>query len=134
MPKLWQAYRDALCAMKAQKKIESPLREFEFSLLQELGYGFTLTETMDGQLVSPESEYSFHFGHGLREVVSMGHDDRTFVFKGSELLAIANGAWQESDTLPAAKRLLRQVFHVLLDGRELKSRRLMQQLHQQTQN
>ena len=51
------------------------------------------------------------------------------VFSGSSLSAIGRQDFEDSDTLKSAGRLLRQLIHYHLDGRELKTRKVLRDLH-----
>ena len=99
---------------------EPILREFEWRLLELLGYGFSLTEDADQQPVLADTLYRWSPDLGLYPVV----DTTSSGLSGRGLLAMAALDWASVDALPVAKRLMRQVLAVHLGDRPLVSRQL----------
>lgn len=119
-PVLFTYYQQVLSALSVQVHIEPLLRGFEWNLLSELGYGFSLTTTGEGRAILPERFYIYKTDYGLEEIVFL----QAGAFIGQDLLAIAEGNWHLSTTLLAAKRLMRQVLAIHLQGKPLVSREL----------
>lgn len=125
-PTLFLAYGDALSALKDKQPVDEVLRHFEFTLLQELGFGFDLaTDGMNGQALDADQWYRYDTDYGL---VQQGQAASGLpVFPGNELLVMASGEFGEpvKDT---AKRLLRQALASHLGDKPLKSRDLFRRV------
>jgi DNA repair protein RecO (recombination protein O) len=122
-PGLYRAYASALASLAAGEVPEDVLRQFEFSLLDELGYGFDLlSDGVSGAPLDPGARYMFHAEHGL---VRMPEDARQAepVFPGELLLAIAAGE-RTTAARKAAKQLMRAALAPHLGGKPLRSREL----------
>lgn len=103
--------------------VEPLLREFEFMLLQGLGYG--LDFTCDCQSLLPIHPSQFYLCDSQQGFyLAPAESDPRFHIAGSQLLAIAAGDYREASTCRAAKQLSRQLLRPLLGGRRLKSRDL----------
>ena len=99
------------------------LRRFEFTLLQELGFGFDLAvDGISGEGVLADNWYCFDAELGLVRDDNKGAGQRP-VFPGNELLAMAEGEFGDP-VKGTAKRLLRQALAGHLGDRPLKSRDL----------
>jgi len=121
-----------LANLENDSATEAVLRYFEKALLDALGYGLHLTELPDGAKVLADQYYfygldgyfSVYGGHcpqtGESSSLSLGPR----VFKGSELLGIAQDAFYDKPILQAAKRLMRFAFALLLGEKSLNSREL----------
>ncbi len=122
-PALFAAYDQALKALAGNSAADAVLRRFEFTLLDELGYGFDLgADGASGQPIDAKLWYRYAPGVGL--VVC--HDIAacpTAAFAGSDLLFMASGEFGGSVRL-TAKRLLREALAVHLGDAPLRSREL----------
>lgn len=123
-PTIYQAYQQTLIALVNSQQPEVELRIFEKCLLADLGYGLQLDSTIDGELVLPEEQYWFEFGSGLQKTTTQNSNN----FLGKSLLALQNGELNTIEELRDAKRLLRSVIAILLDGKPLKSRELFSKI------
>lgn len=122
-PALFLAYDNALASLKGGGQIDELLRCFEFTLLQELGFGFELAvDGASGEEVSADSWYHFDSEYGLVQQEN-GVGMQRPLFPGAELLIMAGGEFGES-VRGTAKRLLRQALAGHLGGKPLKSRDL----------
>lgn len=122
-PTLFAAYDSTLDALALAPQVETVLRRFEFTLLEELGYSFDLhVDGHSGEAVCAEHWYHFHSDYGL---VARGDnvDPQRPAFIGADLLAIAAGDYTGEVRL-TAKRLLRQVLATYLGDAPLRSRDL----------
>lgn len=119
-PVLFAAYQHALEQLASNAPVEPVLRQFEWQLLDGLGYGFSLTVDAMGQPVLADARYVWQAEQGL---VVLEPDNNGGV-PGSALLAMAAHDWREPQTLRAAKQLMRQALAPHLGNRPLISRSL----------
>jgi DNA repair protein RecO (recombination protein O) len=119
-PAVFQQYSSTLLNLSANNNVELSLRDFEWVLLSELGYGFSLTVDSKGRPIQPNGHYHFIPDEGLESVDQF----QPGAFKGEELLALSNAEWGKDGALKAAKRLMRQAYAPLLHGKPLISREL----------
>lgn len=121
---IFDAYEVCLNELVEQpESIEPALRAFEKRLLDDLGYSPQWEfEAASGEPIEPHKTYYFRFGEGF--YAEPGEDSELSV-KGADIFAIANGNYVESRTLGIAKRLFRHALAVLLNGRELQSRKMI---------
>jgi recombinational DNA repair protein (RecF pathway) len=61
--------------------------------------------------------------------VAVSRDDGPLVFSGAMLSAIAGRCFDAPDVLRAATRLMREVISFHLGGKELKSRKVLLEMH-----
>jgi DNA repair protein RecO (recombination protein O) len=126
-PLLFAAYDQSLKALAAQSEVDAVLRNFELTLLNELGYGLAVdVDGVSGQPIQQELRYRYESGCGM--VVASdnvpGHDG---VYKGSDLLRIASGEYGGA-VRNVAKCLLREALAVHLGSAPLRSRELFQRI------
>lgn len=122
-PMLFAAYDEALHALAGSSAVDAVLRRFEFTLLDELGYGFDLAaEGGTGQALHAGHWYRYEPDVGLVDAGERG-DPSVSVFSGSDLLALAAGEFG-GPARQAAKRLLREALAVHLGQEPLRSREL----------
>jgi len=107
-PALFEHYTLTLQALAAGRPLEPLLRSFEWRLLDELGYAFSLHHDVNDQLIAADGLYRLQPG----------------LFRGSELAALAEADWDAPGALLAAKRLMRQALAVHLGAKPLVSREL----------
>jgi DNA repair protein RecO (recombination protein O) len=100
--------------------IEPILRNFEFVLLEELGYfpDFTYDSQNELEIVADKS-YSL-----MNEIGFVQCDQHlSSAISGQDILAINNNDWQSS-SLKAAKKISRIALHPILGDKPIKSREL----------
>ena len=119
-PRTARSIASSASEASSPSSVEPILREFEWRLLELLGYGFSLTEDADQQPVLADTLYRWSPDLGLYPVV----DTTSSGLSGRGLLAMAALDWASVDALPVAKRLMRQVLAVHLGDRPLVSRQL----------
>ena len=120
---LYFAYEQSLDALRNKHDIEPLLREFEFRLLAELGYGLDFSaDARIGRAIEAQEFYECHVQEGF---FSAAPDiPEQFLLKGEWLLAIAAGDYTDPATRLAAKHLSRRMLKPLLGSRPLNSRQL----------
>lgn len=126
---LYFAYEQCLDALRAGCDIEPLLREFEFRLLDELGYGLDFSaDARNDCAIEAQGFYECHVQEGFYRA---GSDipgqfllPGQLLLKGEWLLAIAAGDYSDPATRLAAKQLSRRLLKPLLGSRPLNSRQL----------
>ncbi|KXI27384.1 DNA repair protein RecO [Paraglaciecola hydrolytica] len=121
-PELFTLYQSTLGALANEEPIEPVLRQFELSLLADLGYGIDFSQDAEfSQNIEPEAYYGFVYEHGwLRQKVP---SQSRFCFKGETLLLVAQLEWTAA-SLHCAKQIARLCLAQLLGTKPLKSREL----------
>ncbi|MGF7433289.1 DNA repair protein RecO [Pasteurella bettyae] len=124
-PQLFQDYLHCLTSLAlSQDYVEPALREFEFKLLQTLGYGVDFLHCAgSGEPVDPNMTYRYREEKGF--IASLIKDNLTFY--GRELLAFEQQQFNDTAVLQAAKRFTRIVLKPYLGNKPLKSRELFTQ-------
>jgi DNA repair protein RecO (recombination protein O) len=99
------------------------LREFEFRLLAELGYGLDFSiDARNGCEIAAHELYECHVQEGFFAAAPSA--PAQFLLKGEWLQAIAAGDYADATTRLAAKNLSRRLLRPLLGSRPLNSRQL----------
>ena len=125
-PEIFDAYQATINDLNGQRDVAMVLRRFEMELLRLLGYALNLDHDTDtGVPLDPDQQYEYRVEQGPVPVVNR---DGLMVFTGSELMAIAREEFSDPATLKHTGRLLRQVIAWHLDGKELKSRKVLKEL------
>ena len=124
---LYDCYRGVLSQLMGSEPLEPILRNFEFTLLNELGYGIDFSSDASGErAILPDAWYQFVPEQGF--VRSVDHlEPNAATFTGDQLLAIAGGEFDNPNALRAAKRLMRLALKPVLGDRPLQSRQLFVQ-------
>ncbi|MEQ1544093.1 DNA repair protein RecO [Methyloglobulus sp.] len=115
-PEVFQDYQQCLAQLAHATEIEAALRIFELKLMDHIGYGVQLDYDLHHEKpIAANKKYVFNKGNGLVE-------DADGQFSGSVLLAIQQRQFDESHVLSEAKLLMRAVIDSHLQGKQLKSR------------
>lgn len=122
---LYSLYQSTLLSLTKQMAIEPLLREFELSLLMELGYGIDFShDSHSGEAIEHDAFYSYVNEQGLVRLKQFYRGNNCF--KGSALIELERFAWTV-DSLRSAKQISRLALAPLLGTKPLKSRELFQQ-------
>jgi DNA repair protein RecO (recombination protein O) len=122
-PELFNLYTRTIYALQNTDTLEVPLRIFEKTLLQELGYALDLQqEAATGKPVIEDKYYHFHPESGLSLLSDSQLTKKQTVFLGKSLIDIANDNYKIPNTRSSAKRLMRQALQYLLGDRSLKTK------------
>ncbi len=124
-PRLFEFYAQALQDLSEDADQESCLRRFEKRLLDDLGYGLELTMTDQGLPIEPTGYYRFQPQSGPVGCVA----DAPGAVYGQSLADLGAASFTGARSLRDAKRVLRAALDACLDGRPLKSREIMVELH-----
>src|SRR5450830_1769609 len=97
-PGVFDHYAATLQALAEGRPLEPLLRSFEWRLLDELGYAFSLSQDVNDYPIAADSLYRLRVDAGLErvELVQPG------LFRGTELLALAQADWSADGALLAA--------------------------------
>ena len=95
--------------------------------MRQVGYALNLDhEFGSNNALDPEQHYEYRVEQGP---VPVSRTDGPLVFKGEMLAAIAEQQFDAPEVLRAASRLLRDVISFHLGGKELKSRKVLLDIH-----
>lgn len=123
-PRLFAAYAETLGNIATTADVETLLRRFELTLLDDLGYGIALdVDSRTGSPVDPRRDYRFEPGLGLVGMDTVAEGGGVPAYAGADLLAMARGAL-DGPARDTAKRLLRAVLASHLGPEPLRSREL----------
>jgi len=123
---IFSAYATTIERLASSRDIAPSLRQFEIELLRMLGYALNLDhDTQSQEPLRPQQHYEYRVEEGP---VPVSGRDGPMIFTGVELDAIRKQQFGETAILKKAGRLLRNVIAYHLDGKELKSRTVLQEL------
>lgn len=126
-PEVFALYAQAIDALGNSFSVAAALREFELEFLGLLGYAVTLDHAAGAQEpIDPRQYYDYRFEQGP---VPVTRSEGALVFDGATLLAIGARQFDDADVLRAANRLLRAIIHHHLGGKELRSRKVLVDVH-----
>lgn len=118
-PELFAAY--AALLLRLEQDAEAALRAYERVLLDALGYGLALDDSLDA-----DCDYAFDSAYGLRPIKAGIPPPE--VFAGASLIALRDDALHTPPQYLDARRLLRLALQPLLNGRVLDSAKLLREL------
>ena len=116
-----------LLQQATDKLEESDLREFESFLLRELGYFGDISIDTLGQPITADASYRFEAGSGFSRCPPATRN----TFKGQDLLDWRQKKYELEEVLLVARTVMRQSIDASLEGRQLKSRQVYQQMKRQ---
>lgn len=128
-PVTFDAYTAALTCLSRAAELDVPLRQFELTLLVELGYGIDFSyDSMGAAIIGGRAHaYSFSPGEGFVRIAFSGeHLATRNVYDGAVLNQIAEQNFESSEVKQAAKQICRICLAPLLGNKPLKSRELFQ--------
>ncbi len=127
--RLFDCYERALIELASGAKGAQVLRVFEKELLREIGYAVNLqVDAVSGEAIDPQARYAYMPDTGLRRLRSGEAAEREL--SGAVALAIDRNDYSESSTANHAKRLLRSLIDLHLNGRKIATRQIFFELHQ----
>lgn len=122
---LFGCYQTAMTALINSDYIDTVLRDFELSLLQELGYGLHFDVDVSGSAIEEEYLYRFDVRQGfIPQSAFLASKQSADSFSGKVLLGIHVKDWKDDLVRRDAKRLLRQALRVHIGVKPLLSRGL----------
>lgn len=120
---LFSRYGEIIESLQQDIELEPCLRQFEWFLLQQLGY--ELNFSIDALLQQPviaSQHYQLDVNRGF---VACGEGG----YQGANLLAIAAADYSLTTTRQVAKQVARQALQALLGSKPLNSREMYRQMH-----
>jgi DNA repair protein RecO (recombination protein O) len=126
-PDIFDLYAHTIRSLAAAQSIAPCLRRFEIELLKQLGYALNFDhESTTQQALQAHQNYEYRVEQGPVEVSKV---EGSLVFSGAILTAIGAEEFDDAETLRAANRLMREVVSFHLGGKELKSRKVLLEMH-----
>ncbi|MBT8090891.1 MAG: DNA repair protein RecO [Gammaproteobacteria bacterium] len=126
-PEIYELYRQVISVLGSTSNIAVSLRSFELELLSLLGYAINVDhESGTQQDLDPDQVYDYRVEQGP---VAVDRAEGRLVFPGATLRSIQAQEFDDPVVLRAANRLLREVIAHHLGGKELKSRKVLMELH-----
>ncbi|MDH3482080.1 MAG: DNA repair protein RecO [Gammaproteobacteria bacterium] len=126
-PEIYELYKQVISVLGSTSDISVSLRSFELELLTLLGYAVNVEHVAGTQRdLDPEQTYDYRVEQGP---VPVDRAEGRLVFSGAILRSIQAQAFDDPRVLRAANRLLREVIAHHLGGKELKSRKVLKELH-----
>ena len=129
--RLFAGYANMLARLAADPRgsvREADLRSFEKTLLQELGYGLTLTHDSAGQAIDPDAHYAYRMEQGA---VRLEHADAAVqAVSGKTLIDLEAEEFADPRSRIEAKQLMRTLMTYYLGGKELETRKIFRELQE----
>jgi len=122
---LFELYQATLMSLEAGLGVAKALRIFEKHLLRILGYGLTLMEDIEGEVIVADHYYSYDFEQGAILMDARAQFNQETIFKGASLLALEREDLNDPFILREIKRLMRQALARHLGIKPLMSRQLL---------
>ena len=128
---LFDHYSQTLQALSASPENEpsffsASLRRFEKRLLGELGYGLMLAHDVAGQEILSDQRYLYEMESGPRMIADSSASAGTI--SGQTLRDMDAESFDNPVTLLESKQLMRSLMAFYLNGKQLHSRRLFEDL------
>lgn len=126
-PAVFGDYQRCLGRLAAGEPVAAVLRDFELDLLDELGFGLAFDrDARSGASIDPGGAYHVVLDEGPRLADAADED----TVPGEALLAISRRDWSQASVRQVARRLLARAIDRLLDGKSLRTRRVLRELKQ----
>ena len=107
---------------------EADLRRFERALLQELGYGLTLTHDAQGVVIDPDAHYAYEIERGPVRLARPGNS--ALSVRGKTLLDLVDDALSDPATQAEAKQMMRALINHHTGGKRLETRKIFMELQE----
>lgn len=124
---IFELYAAVILGLVGNENVAAQLRSFELEFLRLLGYAVDLDHVAGTQdALHAKQNYEYRMEQGA---VAVDREEGGLVFPGAVLSAISERRFGQPDILRAANRLLREIVNFHLGGKELKSRKVLLELH-----
>ena len=128
-PEIFVTYGKTIERLAGNNEVAEHLRRFEIELLRMLGYALNLDhDTQTKEPLRSRQHYEYRAAEGPVPISDRGRAG-PMVFTGAELDAIQQQQFADRAVLKNAGTLLRSVIAYHLDGKELKSRKVLKEMH-----
>lgn len=124
-PEVFSDYSECLFSLSHGSSIEAALRLFELNLMEYAGYGLQLEHDDNQGPIESSKKYDFNVGQGPVEAAN-GQ------FSGRTLQALSARDMTDPQVLSEAKILMRIVIDAYLQGKQLKSRAVINKIMKHT--
>lgn len=126
---LFAHYTEMLSRLAATegKVSETDLRWFEKCLLQELGYGLTLSHDSDGQQIQADFVYNYQIEQGATR--ALYPTQSPLMVSGRTLLDLDADTLNSPQSRSEAKQLMRALMSHYLGGAVLESRKVFKEIN-----
>ncbi|WP_423910342.1 DNA repair protein RecO [Candidatus Spongiihabitans sp.] len=122
---LYDKYDKSIFQLTDKKNPNSVLRVFEKYLLQEIGFGLVLDHDAEsGETIAEEHSYQYVPQKGPIAT----NKEQGDIISGSTLIALQNEEFNSAQDRSQARRLTRLLIDIQLNGKELRSRRVMREM------
>lgn len=125
-PIIFKKYFIALQYLSSQTLLEPILRQFELSILDDIGYGINFLFDSNGNRIVPKSYYLYDIESGFVHV-SNNQVNSFNVFIGSDILTIGKSEFEQKHILKILKKICRMNINFRLGSRHIVSRELYSQ-------
>jgi DNA repair protein RecO (recombination protein O) len=126
-PEIFALYDEVIKALVSTVSVAASLRSFELEFLSLLGYAVSLDHAFGGdEPLQNDANYEYRMEQGP---ILVQRQEGPMVFAGAILTDIARQKFDSPEVLRAANRLLREIIGFHLGGKELKSRKVLMELH-----
>ena len=124
-PALFESYAATLMTLAESAEQSAILREFETTLLAELGYGLQLEcDVKTGEPLKPDTLYRYDPMSGARES-GMGQ-----LISGAALLALASGRFPTKQIAAEARDFVRTIIDFHMERRSMRTTAVMHDLRE----
>ena len=123
---IFRAYLDLL-KQASNELLEADVREFELAVLRGLGYFGEIDRDRNGREVQAGGSYLFEAGAGFTPCAAGSRN----AISGQDLLDWEQKKYELGNVLLVARTVMRQSIDDSLEGRQLKSRQVYQQMKKQ---
>jgi DNA repair protein RecO (recombination protein O) len=126
-PEIFGVYDHTIRALASSASLAMTLRDFEIELLRMLGYALNLEcDAVDTKPLDDDCYYEYRVEQGP---VQVSRTQGPMVFSGRLLKSIHSRSFDDKAVLRGAGRLLRVVIDHHLAGKELRTRKVLRELH-----
>ena len=124
-PHLFESYAATLLTLAASDEHSAILREFEISLLIEMGYALELkNDVSTGETLLPDTLYRYD------PLAGPSAQGRGSLVSGHALLSLGSGRFDNNAVAAEARDFVRTIINFHLDRRLMRSSSVMHDLHQ----
>ncbi len=125
-PDIFSDYQDVLNQLERADTIDVALRRFERKLLRSIGFELSFAEDSTFNKIDISALYIFSPEKGF--IRQNGLIKGLNQYLGEDILLLSRDNYALASTRQTAKQIMRQMFHFLLNGKVLQSRKLFEEM------